>query len=61
MVVQDALTRLSKDKKSSDDAAKATQAALSAEEDKVNTLNKLKAKLEQSLDQAGRLSYAFSF
>lgn len=52
MASQDELiAKLNKDKKAMDEGQKKTLEALQAEEDKVNHLNKLKAKLEQTLDE----------
>jgi len=42
---------LGKDKKALEETIKKTQADLAAEEDKVNHLNKLKQKLEASIDE----------
>ena len=44
---------MSKDKKALEETIKKTQADLAAEEDKVNHLNKLKQKLEASVDEVG--------
>ncbi|KAH3748170.1 hypothetical protein DPMN_182668 [Dreissena polymorpha] len=43
--------KLTKEKKALDDTVKKTQDALKAEEEKVNNLNKLKQKLESTLDE----------
>jgi len=45
------VAKLSKDKKALEETIKKTQADLAAEEDKVNHLNKLKQKLEASIDE----------
>lgn len=43
--------KLNKDKKGLEDTVKKTQDSLKAEEEKVNNLNKLKQKLEATLDE----------
>lgn len=49
------ISKLSKDKKALEEAQKKTLDDLQAEEDKVNHLNKLKNKLEQTLDEVSYL------
>lgn len=52
MATQDEqIAKLNKDKKAMDEQNKKTSDALQAEEDKCNHLNKLKQKLEQTLDE----------
>lgn len=48
--------KLSKDKKNLEELQKKTLEDLQAEEDKVNHLNKLKSKLEQTLDEVGHMA-----
>ncbi len=51
MTAQDAnMNRLSKEKKQQEEVNRKLTEDLQAEEDKVNHMNKIKAKLEQSLD-----------
>lgn len=45
------IARLNRDKKSMDEGTKQLNEKLQAEEDKVNHLNKLKQKLESTLDE----------
>jgi len=52
MAAQDeVIGKLNKDKKALDENLKKTQDSLKAEEDKVNNLNKLRQKLESTLDE----------
>lgn len=54
MAAQDEMiAKLKKDKAAMDEGQKKTLEALQAEEDKVNHLNKLKQKLESTLDEVG--------
>lgn len=45
------ISKLNKDKKAMDEAHKKTTSDLQKEEDKVNHLNKIKQKLESTLDE----------
>ena len=45
------IAKMQKEKKNTDEVLKKTQEDLQAEEDKCNHLNKLKQKLEQSIDE----------
>lgn len=47
------IARLNRDKKGMDESSKQLNEKLQAEEDKVNHLNKLKQKLESTLDEVG--------
>lgn len=55
----DQISKLNKDKKAMDESHKKTLEDLQKEEDKVNHLNKLKQKLEQTLDEVSSRIYIF--
>lgn len=58
MAAQDeALSKVNKEKKNLEEQHKKTMEDLQAEEDKVNHLNKLKTKLEQTLDEVGKKQF----
>lgn len=62
MAAQDEqLAKVNKEKKSLEEQHKKTLEDLQAEEDKVNHLNKLKTKLEQTLDEVSTLFLVFFF
>ena len=60
MAAQDEqLSKVNKEKKNLEELQKKTLEDLQAEEDKVNHLNKLKTKLEQTLDEVSGLDTEF--